>query len=323
MAIVVGIDEAGYGPTLGPLVVSAVAFRVPEIHAHTCLWNLFSESCTNAVRRGDRRLAIADSKRLYGSGARGNGLGLLERTALVMLHVGGQEPRSWWELLRSVSPAAVEALQEYAWYSRQDYALPLSPDLGDVALRTHAVRRDCLRNGVAFLGVRCAPLLEGHFNRRLGTTVNKSDVLLDLVVRLIHHLLNEETECRFRIGVDRLGGRTHYQEPIARLMPGWSLGIVEESAGRSAYRLTRNGRMCDLEFCTQGESRHMPIALASVFSKYLREIYMRAFNDFWSQRGRDLRPTAGYYTDARRWLRDARPILEELAVDRAQLVRER
>ena len=30
MAILIGIDEAGYGPNYGPLVVAATAWHVPE-----------------------------------------------------------------------------------------------------------------------------------------------------------------------------------------------------------------------------------------------------------------------------------------------------
>ena len=45
----------------------------------------------------------------------------------------------------------------------------------------------------------------------------------------------------------------------------------------------------------------MPAALASMTSKYLRELAMRAFNEFWCGRVHDLAPTAGYPRDARRF----------------------
>jgi hypothetical protein len=45
----------------------------------------------------------------------------------------------------------------------------------------------------------------------------------------------------------------------------------------------------------------MPAALASMTSKYLRELAMRAFNDFWCGHVPDLAPTAGYPLDARRF----------------------
>ena len=64
-----------------------------------------------------------------------------------------------------------------------------------------------------------------------------------------------------------------------------------------------------------------PIALASIFSKYLRELLMARFNAYWAGHVDDLRPTAGYYQDGQRFLRDIEPAIGRLGVDRSQLVR--
>ena len=63
MAIVAGIDEAGYGPLLGPLVVSVVAFEVPDGLAGVDLWELLSAAVSRCKRRplGARILAVATS----------------------------------------------------------------------------------------------------------------------------------------------------------------------------------------------------------------------------------------------------------------------
>ena len=45
----------------------------------------------------------------------------------------------------------------------------------------------------------------------------------------------------------------------------------------------------------------LPTALASMTAKYLRELSMRAFNEFWCARVPGLRPTAGYPGDAPRF----------------------
>ena len=49
-------------------------------------------------------------------------------------------------------------------------------------------------------------------------------------------------------------------------------------------------------FRTKGEE-FLPTALASMTAKYLRELSMRAFNEFWCARVTGLRPTAGYPMD--------------------------
>ncbi len=323
MAVLVGIDEAGYGPTLGPLVVSAVVLRVADDRLHTCLWKLLAESCTRKVSASKRRLPIADSKRLYRSGDGVAGLELLERSALVMLAAAGHRVTTSSELLRLVAPHVLSETSRYPWYAGADLALPVSPDVGGLATRGNAVRRNLANQAVCFAHVFCEPLLEGDFNELVRKTQNKANVLLSLVHRLLDRVLHSSPDANVRICVDRLGGRIQYREMLTAAFDGHDLRIDEESDIRSAYRLVNSTRRYEVEFVTNGETFHFPIALASIYSKYLREVYMRRFNDFWLSRQSNLRPTAGYHSDAKRWLREAKPLLDRLGVDRNLLVRDR
>ena len=320
MAIVAGIDEAGLGPTLGPLVVSGVAFRVPDEFDDRCLWDVLAESCTHKVRRGDRRLAIADSKKLYQAR---KSLEPLERAALVMLAVADKRPKTWRGLLDVIAPGATEQLQSYPWYADEDVALPISKGVGDVGTPANAIRRDGTAHGVALTGIFCEPLPAGHYNRLVTNTRNKAVVLLGLALRVVDRIMRSAPGQNIHLHVDRLGGRTHYREALMTAMAGCELQILEESDTRSAYRLVRGERRCEIDFVTKGETRHFPIALASIYSKYVRELYMHVFNRYWSGRVAGLKSTAGYYTDARRWLRDVGEAVEVDGAGRDALVRVR
>ena len=69
MAFVIGTDEAGYGPNLGPLVIGASAWEVPDDLPLDGMYEHLSDGIAIAPQgKADRRLLIADSKQLYKGG---------------------------------------------------------------------------------------------------------------------------------------------------------------------------------------------------------------------------------------------------------------
>ena len=77
----VGIDEAGYGPNLGPFVMTLAALRCTR-SAEVDLWQVLQGCVRRAEERADGRLVVADSKRIHTSA---QGLGSLEANVLPFL----------------------------------------------------------------------------------------------------------------------------------------------------------------------------------------------------------------------------------------------
>ncbi|MEN6336244.1 MAG: hypothetical protein ABFE01_18475, partial [Phycisphaerales bacterium] len=96
MAILAGIDEAGFGPLLGPLVVSSTAFSVQPALLEADLWEVLGKSVGKCRKHLQGRLLIADSKKAFN---RDEGLGHLERTSLIALDCLGKRPAQLTELL--------------------------------------------------------------------------------------------------------------------------------------------------------------------------------------------------------------------------------
>ena len=76
-----------------------------------------------------------------------------------------------------------------------------------------------------------------------------------------------------------------------------------------------------VSFLVDAETQHMPVALASMIAKYTRELLMARFQDWFTQRAPQVKPTAGYALDAQRFWREVEPLLPALAVDPALLRR--
>ena len=93
---------------------------------------------------------------------------------------------------------------------------------------------------------------------------------------------------------------------------------VGESRERSVYRVGST----ELRFQMKAEA-NFPVALASLFCKYVRELSMQVFNEFWAEHVPGLKATAGYPVDAVRFKQDIAEAQARLAITDDVLWRER
>jgi len=63
MAWLIGIDEAGYGPNLGPLVMTAAPIAIPDDQMPVDLWQRLHKAVRRHTDDDDGRLLVADSNR--------------------------------------------------------------------------------------------------------------------------------------------------------------------------------------------------------------------------------------------------------------------
>ncbi|MDP7348011.1 MAG: hypothetical protein QF735_07260, partial [Phycisphaeraceae bacterium] len=70
-------------------------------------------------------------------------------------------------------------------------------------------------------------------------------------------------------------------------------------------------RRMTVRFETNADGNHLPVALASMISKYCRELLMHRFQNWFAHRAPAIRPTAGYARDGKRFWDQIEPMLGE------------
>jgi hypothetical protein len=78
-----------------------------------------------------------------------------------------------------------------------------------------------------------------------------------------------------------------------------------------------------LHFAVGADKRFLPVSLASMESKYLRELLIHNINRYFLSFHSELRPTAGYWKDGLRFIDDLKVNIPDLNIDMDQLVRSR
>ena len=295
---IVGVDEAGYGPLLGPLVVAAVVVRVPDIAG--CPWQLLADAVTARPAARDTRLAVADSKLVFRGRDRA-ALARLEVSVLAFLRAAGADPKTLEELLWTVAPTLAEGSLIEPWYRADDLDLPLTAASREVEQGAQRLAAAMDRAGVEVPAVRCEVVGESRYNAVVAALDSKAELLFAAATGLVGAVRCEATR---RIVIDRQSGRTRYVEPLRRAFPAAFVWIAGEDTSVSRYRLNDGLGESDVSFEVGADRRHFTVALASMVAKYVRELCMARFNRYWAERVPGIVPTAGYWTDGQRFLAD-------------------
>lgn len=292
MIVLAGIDEAGLGPTLGPLTTAAAALFAPDAWEPETPWDALSGAFCREWRRGETRAGVADSKVLYRAG----GLAALELTAgaFSLLASGRARP--------ALECGEAAAAPPHPCYSGGLEPFPILNDEAVVEAAAEAMRRDMEKAGAGAAHFAAGALFEPAFNRSCESGLNKNQILLRETGRHLAALAGKFPDRRVRAVVDKQGGRNEYLPFLAGLFPGAWIDTLEEGAERSRYRLRRPGGAMEIAFQAKADRTSFATALASLLAKYARERAMRELNAWFGRLLPEVGPTAGYPQDARRWL---------------------
>jgi hypothetical protein len=325
MALLVGIDEAGYGPHLGPLVVAAATLELPaaadaDPFISPDLWGHLADHIHNRPAGARARAVICDSKVAYSSG----NLATLERTVLGALAAGGVRPDSFATLLQTLV-VSTEAGRDGAtepWHRPETMALPRAAAPEEIEGAAAAIAQGLAGIGGRVVGLRVSLASPSRLNRLMDDR-NKAGALFALAADLLAEALARSTDGAIHITMDRHGGRRYYGDVLSGAFPMIQVRPVEEKSEISRYLLHRNGSAAALTVREKCESWSLPTALASMTAKYVRELAMLELNAYFQERVPGLRATAGYGLDAWRFLNDVAAARTAAGVPDALILRNR
>jgi hypothetical protein len=357
MKWILGVDEAGYGPNLGPLVVVASVWSVRDacdVRDGLAAWH--PEFQAGVWRPECDHIPLGDSKTIYRPGLTLDGLQAGVDFLMRSAELHGSD--STWGLASGVrggmlhGPAALAnclaavAAEDHArvesvpWYEpqRPDTQRPGSATTPSVALRAEVAEKGLQKLralGVEFLGYRARVIDEPEFNRCVAVAGNKATALSQWSIGLVLACLTDaklqpKEGQSIEVYCDRHGGRKHYAPLLTHGFGShptsgdacW-FDILSETSHCSRYAARWRDRPLTIQFQVEGDSL-FPSAASSMLAKWLREAMMSRLNRFWEQQlGQPLKPTAGYAVDAARFAKAIAPALQRIGLDSDQWWRQR
>ena len=220
MAYLIGTDEAGYGPNLGPLVISATVWEVPDDVGGEDLFDRLGHVITPELCRIDgdatRRVVMADSKKIY---TPGKGLRQLERGLWAAFGLLGCCPRTWRDVWRVIAPGALDSMQTVPWYADYDGPTPSAYDATELETLAGALRGGLAAAGVRLVAVRSRAIFAHQFNDLVERHGSKGTALSQQTLALAAAMIEPLPAAPISLICDKHGGRDHYRDLLAEHFP--------------------------------------------------------------------------------------------------------
>jgi ribonuclease HII len=317
--LIIGIDEAGYGPNMGPLVVSATAWRSPrELDVCELGQMLAPEFQAKPLRKDSKHVPVGDSK-LINHGRTGHASLLSGAQFLLGTIAKSRRPQSLDEVLAWISPEDCERLRQVPWYGE---GCP-PRDCSDIARQLESssfqgAEMKMAQLGLEMLDARARVIDEPEFNRLVDRIGNKSSLLSELSLNLARTIIDRNVAVDEPIFVycDKHGGRNRYQSFLMASFDQEWFAVHAEGQHRSEYQANWAGSPMTIQFQVEGDSI-FPSAASSILCKWIREEHMLKLNAFWQAKSDGFfAPTAGYYVDAIRFSKDIESVSQKLNLSR-------
>jgi len=318
MLIYAGIDEAGYGPMFGPLCVASSAFILPDCKPEDGapdMWEMLNQIICRKRKDAKNKIAINDSKQLK-SNAKKKALTHLERGVFAFMTSLGfpipEQDNHFFELLHCKETHT-------PWYSSQS-SLPVGNDLNILKIDAARLRRALVESNIECAHMECSAVDVEVYNQRT-QHATKSALNFSITMHHVNRMMKKFHNQHPRIMIDRNGGKVRYRDDLQLFWPNAKIQVLIEDLQMSRYRIELNGTLSTITFASKTDEKHLPAALASMIAKYTRELYMLRFNRYFGGQIAELKPTAGYVQDGRRFLKEIEPLIAQKGIKRELLVR--
>ena len=355
---VLGIDEAGYGPDIGPLVVTSSLFRLSEKYHSGKFWETLSEIVSKKTKEFPEKVIVSDSKDIFKNHPKNYLIG--ETTALCSYCLLYPMPLNFQEFLQNIFLDNLDLFQKrcktfskYAYrmcwgnnnffsedplnsknLNPKPYINDLFPklkkvikssgidliDIKSIVLCPHLYNESITKKGKLFLNyLQFERLIENALKMILIENISVKDkeetVKLEKKYKkeTINFKKNEQKNNLNSIFViaDKLGSKKYYINYLkSGLLGNFKIKILEQDKNISNYRILKDSKLSSnllnsldrilnnleirISFIKEGDKTHFPIALSSVFSKYIRERFIKNINEFFATKIQNLKPTKGY-----------------------------
>jgi len=311
----VGIDEAGYGPNLGPMVMTAVVAESTgpdddEAGSRRSLdfWGDLAATVDRAGGDPDR-LWVDDSKAIWRGG---KGRDRLELACLAAVHAARRElPGCLGELIAVLGAGTLVDVELAPWIEADNEGMSRPLVSSRATLVQSLARRPFVPTVAAWRIAAVASVVVGPAQFNDGLTVHGSKAAVHYLAfdRLLQLIWERaaDGERTFVLG-DKHGGRHFYLQSLYQSFPEAWIDRGPEGPDLSQYTIRENGRKIEVRLVPRADQSDGLVALASMVSKAVRELWMDVFNAYWHARVPELRPTAGYPTDAARFRRAIEPV---------------